>query len=240
MNNNNNNNIHNSKHNTNSTTSAKNENSTLNNKANNKDMNSIQVYKNDNTIKQSSPITHPLDDSVQIKNNNNQRDISINIETQKFPYSIVWTKLPCLSVILPFIGHTGIGTSKGIIHDFSGNYFISIDRLAFGAPLKYIQLLDLTPEQKLQWDTAIEESDNKFLTTKHQLFSNNCHHHCAYVLNKIKYKGKSTYGTCGIINLLCCYSKFISCKGWCITYWCTLITCIVIIITIIIILCIYV
>ena len=235
--------INNNKSNTNSTTSVKYENNTLNNKPN-QDVNSIHIYKGHNTIKQSSPITHPLDDdSLQIKSKivtmNNQPDISINIEQQKFPYSIVWTKLPCLSVIMPFIGHTGIGTSKGIIHDFSGNYYISINHLAFGAPLKYIQF-DLNSEQKLQWDKAIEESDNKFFTTKHQLLSNNCHHHCAYVLNKIKYKGKNTYGTCGIINLLCWHSKFISCKGWFSTYWCTLMTFIVVMITMIIILCIYV
>jgi hypothetical protein len=33
---------------------------------------------------------------------------------------------------LPFIGHTGIAMSNGVIHDFAGPYFIEIDNLSFG------------------------------------------------------------------------------------------------------------
>jgi hypothetical protein len=38
---------------------------------------------------------------------------------------------------LPFIGHTGIGSSAGVIYDFAGPYFISEDRMGFGWPIKY-------------------------------------------------------------------------------------------------------
>ena len=44
----------------------------------------------------------------------------------------MWTPLPLITWILPFIGHTGIGMSDGIIHDFAGPYTIGIDELAFG------------------------------------------------------------------------------------------------------------
>ena len=180
------------KNNTNSSTSVNYEHSTLNNNTNNnKEVASIQVYKNENAVGQQSPTNHPSDDSLQLKDNNaarNQPEKQIDIENQKFPYCIVWTKLPCLSVLLPFIGHTGIGTSEGIIHDFSGNYHIGDEgKFAFGAPLKYVQL-ELDQSQKLQWDKAIEDSDNKFKRTKHQLLSNNCHHHCAYVLNQLQWR----------------------------------------------------
>ena len=33
---------------------------------------------------------------------------------------------------LPFIGHTGIANSEGIIHDFAGPYTITVDDFAFG------------------------------------------------------------------------------------------------------------
>ena len=32
--------------------------------------------------------------------------------------------------MIPFIGHTGIGDSRGVTHDFAGPYYVSIDDLA--------------------------------------------------------------------------------------------------------------
>lgn len=58
----------------------------------------------------------------------------------RFPLCIVWTPLPCLTQIIPCIGHTGIGDSRGITHDFAGPYYISIDDLAFGETHKYVIL----------------------------------------------------------------------------------------------------
>lgn len=59
---------------------------------------------------------------------------------KRFPYSIVWTPIPILSWVAPFIGHVGICTSDGIIFDFAGPFFISVDNLAFGHPTRYSQL----------------------------------------------------------------------------------------------------
>lgn len=53
-------------------------------------------------------------------------------EKARFPNCIVWTPLPLISWILPFIGHTGIGDSDGVLHDFQGPYSIGVDDLAFG------------------------------------------------------------------------------------------------------------
>ena len=59
---------------------------------------------------------------------------------KRFPYSIVWTPIPVLSWVAPFIGHVGICTSDGVIFDFAGPYHISVDNLAFGHPTRYVQL----------------------------------------------------------------------------------------------------
>jgi hypothetical protein len=56
----------------------------------------------------------------------------IEPEKARFPFCIVWTPLPLISWFLPFIGHTGIAMSDGIIHDFSGPYSVTEDDLAFG------------------------------------------------------------------------------------------------------------
>lgn len=56
---------------------------------------------------------------------------------ERYPVSIVWTPIPLITWILPFVGHMGICDSKGIIHDFAGPYYIGEDCLAFGNPAKY-------------------------------------------------------------------------------------------------------
>ena len=63
---------------------------------------------------------------------NVKQEGKIEPERARFPYCIVWTPLPLISWFVPFIGHTGIAMSDGIIHDFAGPYFVSVDDLAFG------------------------------------------------------------------------------------------------------------
>uniref|UniRef100_A0A3P8PPW0 Transmembrane protein 222a n=1 Tax=Astatotilapia calliptera TaxID=8154 RepID=A0A3P8PPW0_ASTCA len=43
----------------------------------------------------------------------------------RYPFCIVWTPIPILTWVLPFIGHMGICTSAGVIRDFAGSYFVS-------------------------------------------------------------------------------------------------------------------
>jgi hypothetical protein len=65
---------------------------------------------------------------------------NINAKMARFPLRIVWTNLPCITQVLPTIGHTGIGDSRGVLHDFAGPYYVSIDDLAFGETMKYVDL----------------------------------------------------------------------------------------------------
>lgn len=73
-------------------------------------------------------------------NDYNQLDKQIEPHRNRFPYCIVWTPLPLITALLPFIGHTGICDADGVIHDFSGPYTITVDDFAFGDPTKYINL----------------------------------------------------------------------------------------------------
>lgn len=43
-----------------------------------------------------------------------------------------WTPIPIVTWLVPFIGHMGVCTSEGVILDFAGPYFVSVDNLAFG------------------------------------------------------------------------------------------------------------
>lgn len=58
----------------------------------------------------------------------------------KFPCCIVWTPLPVVSWLAPFIGHVGICREDGVVLDFSGSNFVNVDDFAFGAVARYLQL----------------------------------------------------------------------------------------------------
>ncbi len=189
---------------------------------------------NDNTNNKKNiklPLIHPKENSKKNESSNNQfsinnisdqnTDISsrkkINLSLSHFPYCIVWTPIPLLTYLFPSIGHCGIGTSSGIIHDFSGSFFVSVDNFAFGKPTKYVKL-DLTEQEKYNWDRAIEKGDNKYNMEEHNIFINNCHSHVAYVLNQLNYHGKNNYNMVTIWWILIARGKYVSFCGFFKTY----------------------
>lgn len=64
----------------------------------------------------------------------------IDLEKSKFPCCLVWTPLPVVSWLAPFIGHVGICREDGSILDFSGSNLVNVDNFAFGAVARYYQL----------------------------------------------------------------------------------------------------
>ena len=64
----------------------------------------------------------------------------IDPERERFPCCIVWTPLPLLSWLIPFIGHVGICREDGVILDFAGPNFVSVDNFAFGSVTRYLQI----------------------------------------------------------------------------------------------------
>lgn len=92
-------------------------------------------------------------------NNSNKQEVKIDPENARFPYSIVWTPLPLITWILPFIGHTGIGMSDGVLHDFAGPYTVTVDDLAFGETHKYVPL-DISETQR--YDNAVLKADRHY------------------------------------------------------------------------------
>ena len=135
----------------------------------------------------------------------------------RYPYCIVWTPIPFLTYIIPFIGQTGIANSKGIIHDYSASFFVNIDDFSFGKPTKYLQL-DLNEKEKFDYDKAIEKGDLKFRTLIYNFFRNNSHMYVAYILNQIKYKGKSDFNMIYIWWILIWRGKYISFLSFIKTY----------------------
>ena len=56
-------------------------------------------------------------------------------------FTILWSPLPPITWILPFIGHTGIANSEGIASDFQGPYSVGDQgRMAFGNPTRALKV----------------------------------------------------------------------------------------------------
>lgn len=58
----------------------------------------------------------------------------------RFPCCIVWTPLPIVSWLAPYIGHMGIALEDGTVLDFAGSNLVSVDALAYGSAARCLQL----------------------------------------------------------------------------------------------------
>lgn len=44
--------------------------------------------------------------------------LTVDTKRERYPFCIVWTPIPCLTWIAPFVGHMGVADSRGVIYDF--------------------------------------------------------------------------------------------------------------------------
>lgn len=108
------------------------------------------------------------------------------IKNKDLAFSIVWSPLPPITWLIPFVGHTGIADSQGVVSDFRGPYYVGDDgRMAFGAPTRALRVRSasnnsISPEQ---WDDAIQEANEEYRHRMHNICCDNCHSHVAYALH---------------------------------------------------------
>jgi hypothetical protein len=138
-------------------------------------------------------------------------------EKNRYPYCIVWTPLPLITWLIPCIGHTGICSSEGIIHDFAGPYTVNIDDMAFGNPTKYVPL-DICPQDSEKWDESLVLTDRRYRQMMHNLCCNNCHSHVACVLNSFGY-GTTEWNMISIWWICCTRSSYVGVEGFVKTYF---------------------
>jgi len=90
---------------------------------------------------------HSESDSLASDSRNRGPGSGLQAERDHYPMCILWTPLPVLTWFLPFVGHLGISTSKGEIHDFAGPYYVNVRPLRFSSsPLLIGQSLLLTSD----------------------------------------------------------------------------------------------
>lgn len=120
----------------------------------------------------------------------------------RFPCCIVWTPLPVISWLLPFIGHVGIGREDGVIVDFAGPNFVSVDNFAFGPVARYIQInkekhawayrseeefrLVESGKDEYSWDDALRKTTQEYQNQIYSILTCNCHSFVANHLNRLE------------------------------------------------------
>lgn len=134
-----------------------------------------------------------------------------DIKKHRFPHCIVWTPLPLLTWIFPIIGHMGIASSSGIIHDFAGPYHVSEDNMAFGWPTKYWQLDPYQAQGGAEtYDKMLNTASQEYRNRMHNLFCDNCHSHVAMALNLMRYENSSSWNMVKLCFLMLLHSKYVS------------------------------
>jgi len=163
----------------------------------------------------SSSLTLEIDDSNNLMelDANNINSYKIDAKAQRYPFCLVWTPIPVLTFLLPFVGHLGIANSQGIIYDFAGPYTISVDRFSFGAPTRYIQF-DPKDVRVNDWDSSVLYASEIYSHRMHNLCCDNCHSHVACALNRMNFKGRSNWNMLYLGALLFFKGRFVSIKGF--------------------------
>ncbi|KAA8531933.1 hypothetical protein F0562_006350 [Nyssa sinensis] len=144
--------------------------------------------------------------------------MQIDPRRARFPCCIVWTPLPVISWLVPFIGHIGICREDGVILDFAGPNFVCVDNFTFGAVARYIQISkekccisphpdayrseygyeqDEPRRDALIWDDAIQKSTQEFQHRSYNLFTCNCHSFVANNLNRLGFQA----GGWNVVNI---------------------------------------
>ncbi|GMY12150.1 protein RTE1-HOMOLOG [Fagus crenata] len=149
---------------------------------------------------------------------NVSQTMQIDPRKARFPCCIVWTPLPIISWLVPFIGHIGICREDGVILDFAGPNFVCVDNFAFGSVTRYLQISkekcgispypslynsedgyipDEPGREGLTWDDALRKSTQEFQHRSYNLFACNCHSFVANNLNRMTFNS----GGWNVVNL---------------------------------------
>ncbi|KAF3324417.1 Protein RTE1 [Carex littledalei] len=140
----------------------------------------------------------------------------IDPKRARFPCCVVWTPLPFITWLVPFIGHLGICREDGVILDFAGPYFVSVDNFAFGAVTRYIQISGdecyklIDPQGDMKWDEALRKGIQEYQNRSYNLFTCNCHSFVANNLNRLFYNGHDKWNVVSLATIMFLRGKFVN------------------------------
>ncbi|CAI4221740.1 unnamed protein product [Auanema sp. JU1783] len=144
-----------------------------------------------------------------------EKSLEINAKNHRYPYCVVWTPLPLISWFFPVIGHLGISTSRGVVRDFGGSYYVADDKMTFGWPTKTWQLdVSKVIGGDEVYDKAVKEASDEYRSHMHNIFCDNCHSHVALALNNMKYDGKTNWNMVNLAWYITVHGKYIGTQGF--------------------------
>ncbi|KAH6790848.1 protein REVERSION-TO-ETHYLENE SENSITIVITY-like protein [Perilla frutescens var. frutescens] len=147
----------------------------------------------------------------------------------RFPCCVVWTPLPIVSWLAPFIGHVGICKEDGTILDFSGSNLINVNDFSFGPVARYLQLdrqqccfppnlaghkckhryVHAEFGTSMTWDNAIQSCSRHYENKSYNLFTCNCHSFVAHCLNRLGYEGSMSWNMVNVAALVLVKGKWV-------------------------------
>ncbi len=160
-------------------------------------------------MSESTPMIDP-EDNV----DNAKMGSGIDSKEHRFPFCIVWTPLPLITWLFPFIGHMGIAYSTGVIRDFAGPYYVSEDDMAFGWPTRYWRLEPAKARGGANgFDEAVTKASDIYKSRMHNLFCDNCHSHVATAMEIMDYDG-SKWNMVKLAALMLVKGRFVGFTGF--------------------------
>lgn len=147
----------------------------------------------------------------------------------RFPCCIVWTPLPVVSWLAPYIGHVGIAREDGTVLDFPGSNFVSVDEVAYGAVARCLQLdrkkccfpVNLAAHvcarsykhsetgTAISWDDALQSGTRQFQHKYYNLFTCNSHSFVASCLNRLAYDGSVEWNVLNLAALVWLHGRWL-------------------------------
>lgn len=118
--------------------------------------------------------------------------------------------------MIPFIGHIGICREDGVILDFAGPNFVSVDNFAFGAVARYIQINGdecyklLGTDLELTWDDTLKKGVQEFQNRNYNLFTCNCHSFVVNNLNRLFYSGHEKWNVVSLAAAMFLRGRWVS------------------------------
>ncbi|CAN0857849.1 Protein REVERSION-TO-ETHYLENE SENSITIVITY1 [Linum grandiflorum] len=157
----------------------------------------------------------------------------IDPKKARFPCCLVWTPLPVVSWLAPFMGHVGICREDGTILDFSGSNLVTVDNFAYGAAARFLQLdrdqccfprnraghtckhgfMHTENGSAITWDDALHASTRFYETKTYNIFTCNCHSFVANCLNRVCYGGSMNWNMLNVATLVLLKGNWIDWKS---------------------------
>ncbi|XP_037413550.1 protein REVERSION-TO-ETHYLENE SENSITIVITY1-like [Triticum dicoccoides] len=147
----------------------------------------------------------------------------------RFPCCIVWTPLPVVSWLAPYIGHVGICQEDGSVLDFAGSNLVSMDNFAYGSVARYLQLdrkkccfpANLAAHvcewsykhtevgTATSWDGALQLGTRHFQHKYYNLFTCNCYSFVANCLNRLAHGGSAEWNVLNVAALVWLHGEWV-------------------------------